>query len=351
MNEKRVEPGASRYAASMRKLAVLLIVLLGLALLVGGCGDDDDGESAAGGHTPTVADMPGPAATPGFREQAPAREQDTGGEVNADRKEVITGQVELVSADPIDAAGKVTAQVTALRGRVDSRTERPGTDDNVPSARLTVRIPAEHTDDFIAGLGDIGEVTEVSTNRDDVTMQWQDLDARIKALQASVDRLRVLMAEATNTADLLAAEQALSSRQAELDSLTGQKRLLDDQIALSTLTIEISSTRTEPEEGPTNFWDGIVSGWNSLVDWLKDAVVFLGKAVPWIGFLAVIGAVVWVIVRLARRPRRAKAAASTAPETRTVPSAAGKPGEAGKDTGATGESRADRSGDDHTEQP
>ncbi|AVH20594.1 DUF4349 domain-containing protein [Nocardia cyriacigeorgica] len=351
MNEKRVEPKTSRYAASMRKLAVLLIALLGLALLVGGCGDDDDGESAAGGHTPTVADMPGPAATPGFREQAPAREQDTGGEVNADRKEVITGQVELVSADPIDAAGKVTAQVTALRGRVDSRTERPGTDDNVPSARLTVRIPAEHTDDFVAGLGDIGDVTEVSTNRDDVTMQWQDLDARIKALQASVDRLRVLMAEATNTADLLAAEQALSSRQAELDSLTGQKRLLDDQIALSTLTIEISSTRTEPEEGPTNFWDGIVAGWDSLVDWLKDAVVFLGKAVPWIGFLVVIGAVVWVIVRLARRPRRAKAAASTAPETRAMPSAAGKPVEAGKDTGATGESRADRSGDDHTEQP
>ncbi|WP_280209410.1 hypothetical protein, partial [Nocardia cyriacigeorgica] len=26
-------------------------------------------------------------------------------------------------------------------------------------------MPAEHTDDFVAGLGDIGEVTEVSTNR------------------------------------------------------------------------------------------------------------------------------------------------------------------------------------------
>lgn len=351
MNEKRVEPETSRYAATMRKLAVLLIALLGLALLVVGCGDDDDRESAVGGHTPTVADMPGPAATPGFREQAPAKEQGTGGEVDADRKEVITGQIEIVSADPIDAAGKVTAQVTAVRGRVDSRTERPGTDDNLPSARLTVRIPAEHTDDFIGRLGDIGEVTEVSTNRDDVTMQWQDLDARIKALQASVDRLRVLMAEATNTADLLAAEQALSSRQAELDSLTGQKRLLDDQIALSTLTIEISSTRTEPEEGPSNFWDGIVSGWNSLVDWLKDAVVFLGTAVPWVGFIVVIGALVWAIARLVRRPRRGKAATAAVPAEQTVPSGAGKLGEAGKDTGATGESRADRPGDDHTEQP
>ncbi|NEW39157.1 DUF4349 domain-containing protein [Nocardia cyriacigeorgica] len=325
----------------MRKLAVLLIALLGLALLLGGCGDDDDaGESTTSGRA--SMDMQAPAATPGFREQAPAREQDTGGETNADRKEVITGQVEITSADPVDAAGKVTAQVTTLKGRVDSRTERPGTGDSDPSARLTVRIPAEHTDAFIAGLGDIGEVTEVSTNRDDVTMQWQDLDARISALQASVDRLRVLMAEATNTADLLAAEQALSSRQADLDSLTAQKRLLDDQIALSTLTIEISSTHTDSDDGPTNFWDGIVSGWNSLVDWLKDAVVFLGKAVPWIGFVAVIGAVVWVIVRLVRRPRGTTAAATRTPAE----------SEAGKATATTGESSADDgSGDDKTEQP
>ncbi|WP_280234977.1 DUF4349 domain-containing protein [Nocardia cyriacigeorgica] len=333
----------------MRKLAVLVIALLGLVLLVGGCGDDDDdGESSVGGRA--SADMPAPAATPGFREQAPAREQDTGGADDQNRKEVITGRIEITAADPIAAAGTVTDQVTALQGRVDSRTERPGTDDDDASARLTVRIPAERTDDFIAGLGDIGEVTEVSTNRDDVTMQWQDLDARIRALQASVDRLRVLMAEATNTADLLAAEQALSSRQAELDSLTGQKRLLDDQISLSTLTVEIDSKHTDSDDEPNNFWDGIVSGWDALVDWLKDAVVFLGKAVPWLGFAAVIGAVVWVIVRLVRRLRSAKPAAAPAPAKVAAPAESTR--EAGKDAAGTGESSADdSSGDDKTEQP
>ncbi|WP_280438549.1 hypothetical protein [Nocardia cyriacigeorgica] len=39
----------------MRKLAVLLIALLGLALLVGGCGDDDDGESAPRRPPPPLA--------------------------------------------------------------------------------------------------------------------------------------------------------------------------------------------------------------------------------------------------------------------------------------------------------
>ncbi|WP_433195309.1 DUF4349 domain-containing protein [Nocardia sp. CA-107356] len=278
----------------MRKLAVLVIGLLGVALLVG-CGDDKGDDKTGSGRSSmaTVAPM---APPPSLREGSPAK-GDTGANTVESRKEVITGSVDITAGDPIKVAGQVTDQVREVGGRVDSRTEQPGTDDTDPEATLTVRVPADKTDKFIDGLGGVGRVTRMSTNRDDVTMQWEDLDARIKALQASVDRLRTLIAGATNTADLIAAEQALSSRQGELDSLTAQKRHLDDQVALSTLTIDITTEDKKSEEGPSNFWDGIVSGWHSLVDWLKDAVVFTGKAIPWLGFVVVIGAVVWGVVR------------------------------------------------------
>ncbi|MEU8896971.1 DUF4349 domain-containing protein [Nocardia sp. NPDC048505] len=290
----------------MRKLAVLCAGLLSLAVLVG-CGSGGGSDSAAPGRG--FSATPAPAvAPPGFREQSPGDSKQPGAEV-VSRKEVVTGSVQIVTGDPIAAAGKVADQVTASGGRVDARTEQPGTDDedDRPSASLTVRVPADKTDAFINGLGTIGRVTEISTNRDDVTMQWEDLDARIKALQASVDRLRALISSATNTADLIAAEQALSSRQGELDSLTGQKRHLDDQVALSTLTLSLSTDAEHSDDGPTNFWDGIVEGWNSLVAWLKDAVVFTGQAIPWLGFLAVLGVIIWGLVKLIRRPRRAAA--------------------------------------------
>lgn len=360
----------------MRKLAVLVIGLLGLTLLVG-CGDDNDDNAGPGRSSmATVAPM---APPPSLREGSPAK-GDTGGTTVEARKEVITGSVDITADDPIKAGGQVTDQVREVGGRVDSRTEQPGTDDTDPQATLTVRVPADKTDKFIDGLGGVGRVTRMSTNRDDVTMQWEDLDARIKALQASVDRLRALISGATNTADLIAAEQALSSRQGELDSLTAQKRHLDDQVALSTLTIDITTEDKDSDEGPTNFWDGIVSGWHSLVDWLKDAVVFTGKAIPWLGFVVVIGAVVWGVVRVVRgrkhssgsgESEQGKAAAVGAPTGASTTAAEGAGADAGAGTGATGsgtetgkgagtakgtgtigDTGADgREGDDQTEQP
>ncbi|WP_280431611.1 DUF4349 domain-containing protein [Nocardia brasiliensis] len=292
----------------MRKLAVLCIGLLGLTLLVG-CGADDAKKSAPPGRPATYAtEAPAPAAVPppALRDQGPARKDNTGsGETTSARKEIVTGSVEITADKPIDAAGKIADRVREVGGRIDSRTEQPGAGDTDASATLTVRVPADKTDAFIDGLGGIGKVTRVSTNRDDVTMQWEDLDARIKALQASVERLRGLIANATNTADLLNAEQALSSRQGELDSLTAQKRHLDDQVALSSLSIDITTTTKKvDEERADSFWEGIVDGWNSLVDWLKDAVVFTGKAIPWLGFLVVLAAVVWGIVRTVLRRKK-----------------------------------------------
>ncbi|MEV6140281.1 DUF4349 domain-containing protein [Nocardia sp. NPDC051990] len=355
----------------MRKLAVLVIGLLGLTLLVG-CGDDNDDRSDSGRSSmATVAPM---APPPSLREGSPAK-GDTGGTTVEARKEVITGSVDITAADPIKAGGQVSDRVREVGGRVDSRTEQPGTGDNDPQATLTVRVPADKTDKFIDGLTEVGRVTRMSTNRDDVTMQWEDLDARIKALQASVDRLRTLIAGATSTADLIAAEQALSRRQGELDSLTAQKRHLDDQVALSTLTIDITTEDKKSDAGPTNFWDGIVSGWHSLVDWLKDAVVFTGKAIPWLGFVVVIAAVVWGIVRVVRGRKRdssgsgeseaGKAAMVGAPTGSAAEGAGtgtgsgagagagtGADSGTGKAAGTTGDSGADGGkGNDQTEQP
>ncbi|MFR9752167.1 DUF4349 domain-containing protein [Nocardia sp. 004] len=337
----------------MRKLAVLCVGVLGLIMLTG-CGSDNT--RSMPDRSPGIAteSAPGP---PGLREQdLPMRENNPSGSTAAERKEVVTGSVEITADAPITAAGVVIDRVREVDGRIDSRTEQPGTGDSAPSATLVIRLPADKTEAFIAGLGGVGRVTRISTHRDDVTMQWEDLDARITALQASVDRLRALMAGATTTSDLIDAEEALSARQGKLDSLTAQRRHLDDQIALSTLTIDITASDTNPGD-PDNFWDGIVSGWNSLVDWLQDAVVFSGKAIPWLGFLAASAAVLWGIVRWVPRWRKPapgageSVAATEKPSAGTGPGAVGAGGTEGVKT-STGDKGAEGSAsEDHTEQP
>ncbi|WP_460700169.1 DUF4349 domain-containing protein [Nocardia thraciensis] len=298
----------------MRKVAVLSAGLLTFALLAG-CGSEQntsDSLSKSDGRAATA-----PAAPPALRERAPKdpKLQDDDTEATAERKEVVTGSVDITTADPIGGATKVADRVRAVQGRVDARSEQPGTDTTEPHATLTIRVPADKTDEFINGLNGVGELTSVSTQREDVTMQWQDLDARIKALQASVDRLRALVAGAASTADLIAAENALSSRQGELDSLTARKRQLDDEVALSTLTIELD-TDEPPGSEPDNYWSRIVDGWHSLLDALKST----GTAIPWLAFLLLLATLAWTLRRITqsrRSPRPSTPPNKPAPEKST----------------------------------
>lgn len=221
----------------------------------------------------------------------------------ADRKEIVTGQLSIVAEDPIAAGRSAAETVTTAGGRIDNRTESPETDDTTASSSLTERIPADELDATVDAIRNLGEVTSLSVTRDDVTMQYQDLDARISALQASVDRLRALIAAASNTADLIEAESALSSRQGELDSLVSQKNYLADQIDLSTLTIDFASEKGVDPAAPSNFWDAVVSGWHSLTAAVGGGVLLIGAALPWLAVLVAIAAAVYGLVRFRRRSR------------------------------------------------
>ena len=102
-----------------------------------------------------------------------------------------------------------------------------------------VRVPADELTGLLADLEDLGDVASVSVSRSDVTTTAVDLDARISALQTSVARLQALMDGAATTEALLAAEEALTERQEELESLQSQRALLADQVELSTLSVHL----------------------------------------------------------------------------------------------------------------
>ncbi|SEK85115.1 DUF4349 domain-containing protein [Rhodococcus maanshanensis] len=274
------------------KAPALATILILIALLAG-CGGGEPEQSQSDSQSSPAAGAEAGIAPDAKLAPAPA-------EGLAERQEVTTGSVSLTAADPVDTGRTVVRIVENAGGRVDDRTERPRTDDTEPSSSLTVRIPADRLTATLDEISGLGEVTGVSVSRSDVTMQTQDLDARIGALQASVTRLQGLIATAANTADLIEAENALSQRQAELDSLVAQRRALADQVELATISIDIT-TDGPGSADPDSFWDGVVAGWHALLSALHGLIVFLGRAVPWVGFLALVVLVGYALVRLVRR--------------------------------------------------
>lgn len=291
----------------MRRI-LLPTALLATALILTGC--------AAGGSG-SATDQSAPQA-PISQEGGTAEYSSTGGgdavkdgdlaQSDINRDVITTGWVTVLVESPMDAARDAVRITEQAGGRIDSRSEYAATETNGGSAMLTLRIPADDVTEILDQLKELGEVQEVSLNATDVTMQTQDLDARISALSASIERLLALMANATDTDALITLETAVSDRQAQLESLQAEQRYLSDQVAMSTITLNLTSKPTVvvPEPEAPNVVTALLVGWNAFVGFLSGLVVVLAVMLPWL----VLGAIVtFVVVFVVKRRRAAKAKA------------------------------------------
>lgn len=281
----------------MRRFPRRAAAVLCMAVLVGcsgsgsdsGTANDGAGEAAGGGAV---------TAAPGDSGGAPAVDTDE------ERQVITTATATLAVENPALGAQRVSQLVEAAGGRVDERSEQAASGENGvegATADLVVRVPADALTDLLADLKDLGDVASVSVSRSDVTATAVDLDARIVALQTSVDRLLALLDDAADTEALLAAERALSERQAELESLQSQRALLADQVELSTLTVHLSTPGVAPAGGPDGFLDGFGTGWRALLSAGSAIVIVVGVLLPWLAVAAVLTAAVLVPLRLSRR--------------------------------------------------
>ena len=255
-----------------------------------------DDSASSGGRTATEPGTAGDSALQDSTANKAAPEV-----APRDVREVITtGSVDVTVDDPRDVARRFSSWVEAASGRVDGRTESKDGEGRA-SASLTVRVPSGQMSKALAQLATYGDVGTVDVQNEDVTAQGQDLDARIKALEISIDRLERILAEADSSDEVVTAEGALTQRQEQLESLQAQRKSLSDQVALSTLHVELIQKGSPSSVSPGGFQGGLTKGWDALVDTVNGIVSLAGVLAPWLA----VALIVWVLWRLARRVSRA----------------------------------------------
>lgn len=221
------------------------------------------------------------------------------------RDVVKTATISVTADDPPAAADRASALATEAGGRVDGRTEYGGSALDRARITLTLRVPADKLDGVIDGLKGLGTVESLDMQAEDVTSQRVDLDARIKALQTSVDRLLAIMRDARDPSALIEAESALSQRQADLDSLRAQRAALGEQISYSTVTVDLIAPIAggpAPEEY-RGFLGQMERGRDALVDTGSNLVLLVGLLLPWAGAAIVGLALLFGLYRLVRARR------------------------------------------------
>lgn len=289
------------------------MVLLLAALAVGtACSGEDgagnDGAAPAEDLATTIADD-GQVAAGEADEAGDVEGGAAGGAVDdpqAGRSIVSTAQL-VVGVDDIDeAAAEARAVVEDADGVVsDERTTRTGE----ASTELTARVPPDAFDATLVALADLGELASQTVETDDVTEQVVDLEARIETAEASVVRLRDLVAQAEDVGDVAALEAELLARETTLEQLRGQLRTVEDQVALATITATFTSEEevagAEDEVDLPSFLDGLEGGVEALLTAGSIVLVVLGFLLPFVPLLVVVALVARWAVRRDRRRREA----------------------------------------------
>jgi hypothetical protein len=287
----------------MRTRVLALAAIAAVTLLVGGC-------SATSSSEPAQIDAKSGGVAVGAPEAlAPdgSVAQDTATtSIPAERQVIRTGYVAMRVDDPAKSAFNVHSLVAKYKGLISS--EETQANGDTSSSLITAQVPATQLDAFVADVTKLGKVDSIQVSAQDVTTQVVDLDARIKALQTSIDRMQQLLAQAQKIDDLLAIETQLSTRQAELDSLTAQRTYLGDQVAMSSVTVSLSpATEVSTVDAP-GFLSGLETGWSTFVSLIMVAITALGFLLPFlIVVMIIVIPVVLIAIRQSRRHRVARA--------------------------------------------
>lgn len=226
----------------------------------------------------------------------------------AARKLVNTGQVTVEVKSCRDAMQALSRLAESLGGYVaDSRSQRD--DEGRERGTVTLRVPAGRFDEVVSGASGLGVVRARNVSAQDVTKAYTDLETRLRVKRETADRLRdILKTRTADLADVLTAERELARVTEEIEQMEGERRFYDQQIALSTLTVEliepgsiVKSSALDPLREA--FRDALHVLASSLAA-MVYTLAFLG---PWL-------VVLWALWRVVRawRARRARAAAKPA---------------------------------------
>lgn len=298
----------------------LALLLGGTILLVAACASSGaapaDFGPLSGGDT--KGGLPAATAAPAEAPGTGQRTTNDGSSAVSDSVLIVrTGQLELRVAKLDTALPDAEQAIVALGGYVAASARQGEGGDE--SATVTYRIPAARWEDALAAVRKVGEkVVREQTASQEVTAQVVDLGARLANLRATESALQAIMAKATRIPDVLAVQEQLTGVRDEIERLTAEKKNLEGQAALATLTVTFSPP---PEVAVT----AVQEGWDPAreVDRAAAALVGIGQAIAnaaiWLAIVVLpiaLGATVLALLVLlvVRRTRRAgRTGGSTGP--------------------------------------
>ncbi|MBI2357145.1 DUF4349 domain-containing protein [Candidatus Dojkabacteria bacterium] len=219
---------------------------------------------------------------------------DSGAKNESEQKVVKTGSFDITVDDFDDVSGKIRKYAKELGGFVVSSNDQGvGVDRTLV---MTIKVPATAFDSLTERVkGYASVVNSFTESSSDITLQYQDLKARLKNEKALETKLVEILDLATKVTDILEVQNQLSQTRQNIEVLESQIKYYDSQIEMSSVTISMSLS-SESLEVTGEKWQPVgifKEALTSLVELFKD----LGSLAIW---AVVFSPVVFVIYLVAK---------------------------------------------------
>jgi len=280
----------------MKKLVLITATLLVICLLVPiACASTPSVEESAEGAMPAYIS---PGREEGYKETG----TDTLPSTEEERRIVRNGDMSLVVEDVVDARDELAQLSVRLNGYVVS--SRISGEEQDMRGWISIRVPDEKFEQALAELRELAvRVTSESTDSQDVTEEYVDLQSKLRNAEATESQYLALLEKAEDVEDILGIYESLSRVRSEIEQIKGRMQYLERTSSMSLISV---SLRPEATAKPL-----VRAGWSAL-EALKSAVRGIVIFGQWLGaaiiclviFIPVWGTILGIIWWRRRRRKR-----------------------------------------------
>jgi hypothetical protein len=167
----------------------------------------------------------------------------------AARKLIRTAEI-TIEVDDCDRVAQEVERIAQQLGGYVSDSHVMRSPSGQRAGRMTARVPAERLDDMLRQLRQLGRVDSEKVSTQDITKAYTDLETRLRVKRDASDRLRKILADRTaKLSDVLQVERELARITEESEQMEGERRFYDQQVALSTVSLDFAEPETLVHQG------------------------------------------------------------------------------------------------------
>jgi hypothetical protein len=201
-----------------------------------------------------------------------------------DLKIIKTATLRFPTDDLEKTRQRIRAAVGSYNGIIQN--DRSGKGYNEWYREMVIRVPSKHFHTVLDSISNgVSYFDTHEVSQQDVSEEFVDLQARLKAKRQLEARYLELLRMAKNVSEVLDIERELSKIREEIEVREGRLQYLQDRVSYS--TINLYFYKTSVETGVTvsygsKMWNAIQSGWSGL------SYFFLGLLHIWPFFVILI---------------------------------------------------------------